>query len=116
MGKFMDKELPLSLLELLQSQVVNHEHDTRHRDGPNLPLAHSEIMRRSILHRGPNLWMNIPNHLRTTATTNALVNNWRIPREPNPNFLVNLTWRAVKGCVTKILSMGPQELIEVAQP
>ena len=31
-------------------------------------------------------------------------------------FLVNLTWRAVKGCVTKILSMGPQELIEVAQP
>ena len=29
---------------------------------------------------------------------------------------VNLTWRAVKGCVTKILSMGPQELIEVAQP
>ena len=25
-----------------------------------------------------------------------------IPREPNPNFLVNLTWRAVKGCVTKI--------------
>ena len=39
-----------------------------------------------------------------------------LPREPNPNFLVNLTWRAVKGCVTKILSMGPQELIEVAQP
>ena len=25
-----------------------------------------------------------------------------LPREPNPNFLVNLTWRAVKGCVTKI--------------
>ena len=77
MGKYMHNELPLSLLELFQSQVVNHEHDTRHRDGPNLPLSHSEIMRRSIFHRGPNLWMNLPNHLRTTATTNALVNNWR---------------------------------------
>ena len=77
MDKFMHKELPLSLLELLQSQVVNHEHATRHRDGPNLPLAHSEVTRRSIFHRGPNLWMNLPNHLRTTATTNALVNNWR---------------------------------------
>ena len=77
MGKFMHNELPLPLLELFQSQVVNHEHDTRHRDGPNLPLSHSEIMRRSIFHRGPNLWMNLPNHLRTTATTNALVNNWR---------------------------------------
>ena len=77
MGKFMHSELPLSRLELFQSQVVNHEHDTRHRDGPNLPLSHSEIMRRSIFHRGPNLWMNLPNHLRTTATTNALVNNWR---------------------------------------
>ena len=39
-----------------------------------------------------------------------------IPREPNPNFLVNLTWRAVKGCVTKISSMDPHELIEIAQP
>ena len=25
-----------------------------------------------------------------------------IPREPNPNFLVNLKWRAVKGYVTKL--------------
>ena len=66
----------LILTDLHDFQVVNHEHDTRHRDGPNLPLSHSEIMR-SIFHRGPNLWMNLPNHLRTTATTNALVNNWR---------------------------------------
>ena len=35
---------------------------------------------------------------------------------PTPTFLVNLTWRAGKGCVTKISSMCPQELIEVAQP
>ena len=52
MGKFMHNELTLPLLELFQSQVVNHAHDTRHRDGPNLPLSHSEIMRRSIFHRG----------------------------------------------------------------
>ena len=47
MGKFMHNELPLSLLELFQSQVVNHEHDTRHRDGPNLPLSHSEIIKKN---------------------------------------------------------------------
>ena len=42
--------------------------------------------------------------------------NHLYPGSQTPIFLVNLTWRAVKGCVTKISSMDPQELIEVAQP
>ena len=33
---------------------------------------------------------------------------YQISTEPNPNVLANLTWCAVKGCVTKILYMGPR--------
>ena len=46
---------------------IDQDHNTRHRVDPNIPVTNSELLR-SMFYRGPLVWMNLPDHLRTTAS------------------------------------------------
>ena len=66
--KFVNVLLPISLLRVYKYHGDEHEHNTRHSTHPRCPIVNTEIMHRSFLYTGPNLWMSLKDHIQSSRT------------------------------------------------
>ena len=57
MFKFINNNLPISLMNIYEYPAEGHTYNTRHSTDPKLPLVRTDIARRSVLYTGPNLWL-----------------------------------------------------------
>ena len=62
--------LPDSVTSLFDYQLTGTYPITRHRNDPRLPNVKSDLARRSVLYRGPLLWLNMDLNLKTAPSTN----------------------------------------------
>ena len=56
---FVNDSLPKSLSHIFEYNRDIHRHNTRHNNDPRPLKTNSDIMRRSLLCRGPILWMDL---------------------------------------------------------
>ena len=61
-------EEDVSLLRVYKYHGDEHEHNTRHNTHPRCPIVNTEIMHRSFLYLGPNLWMSLNDHIQSSRT------------------------------------------------
>ena len=66
--QFVNVLLPVSLLRVYKYHVDEHEHNMRHGTHPRCPIVNTEIMHRSFLYTGPNLWMSLNDHIQSSRT------------------------------------------------
>ena len=55
---FVNYNVPPPLMDIYTRNSEIHHHDTRHNIDIHLPKVNFEIVRRSFLYKGPDLWMD----------------------------------------------------------
>ena len=66
--EFVNDSLPKSLSHIFEYNRDIHRHNTRHSNDPRPLKAISDIMRRSLLCRGPILWIDLNIDIRNSRT------------------------------------------------
>ena len=66
--EFVNDSLPKSLSHIFEYNRDIHRHNTRHSNDPRPLKANSDIMRRSLLCRGPILWIDLNIDIRNSRT------------------------------------------------
>ena len=66
--QFVNDSLPKSLLHIFEYNRDIHRHNTRHSNDSRPLKANSDIMRRSLLCRGPILWIDLNIDIRNSRT------------------------------------------------
>ena len=86
-AKFMYKvhtnNLPEPIVHLYQANSEIHDHNTRQRNNPHIRYRRTQLASKQINHKGPEIWQNIPNHLKlcknikhfTRSYKKTLINN-----------------------------------------
>ena len=60
--------LPLPLLSIYECQSDTHEYNTRQSTGPRHMKAHTDLMHRSFLCKGPILWSKLDGNIKSSKT------------------------------------------------
>ena len=60
MYDFTRRKLPIPILDFFASNLAVHQHNTRHAHDPHFTIIHNSTADKSILHRGPRIWSDIP--------------------------------------------------------
>ena len=62
MYDFTRRKLPTPILDFFASNLAVHQHNnnTRHVLDPHFTIIHNSTADKSILHRGPRIWSDIP--------------------------------------------------------
>ena len=97
MHDFTRRKLPTPLLNFFSSNLTFHQHNTRQVLDTHFTIIYNYIAEKSIIHRGPRIWSNIPKPLKECANKNSF--NKHLKR----HFLTNqeqLFWL----CIYLILS------------
>ncbi len=68
MYDFVNGLLPEPLLGIYRYHGNIHEHETRHSTDPRPPKVNSEAMRRSLLYKGPCLWLTLDYHMKSSRS------------------------------------------------
>ena len=71
MYKYYNLQLPEQLLNIFTRNTDVHTHNTRHNRGPHTISRRSNVMSRSFLCKGPDLWNNLPANLKEATSINA---------------------------------------------
>jgi hypothetical protein len=75
LGKFMylhnNKQLPPSLMRCFTLNESVHTHNTRHIHDPHILTRKSNIMSRSFLCKGPEMWLNLPTLIKSSGSRNS---------------------------------------------
>ena len=75
--RYVNATLPLPLLQLFDYQYDIHGHNTRHSKDLRPPKFNTDIMKRSFLYDGPELWLNLDESIKNAGTRNILKNRIR---------------------------------------
>jgi hypothetical protein len=68
MFDFVHRNLSTTLLGLFEYHAEGHGLNTRHRNDPKLPKFQTELVRRSLLYRGPQEWMNLDAEIKNATS------------------------------------------------
>ena len=60
MYDFTRRKLPTPILDFFARNLAVHQHNTRHVLDPHFTIIHNSTADKSILHRGPRIWSDIP--------------------------------------------------------
>ena len=71
MHDFTRRKLPTPLLNFFSSNLTVHQHNTRQVLDPHFSIIYNSIAEKSILHRGPRIWSNIPQPIKECETKNS---------------------------------------------
>ena len=66
--EFVNGMLPLPLLSIYECQSDTHEYNTRQSTGPRHMKAHTDLMHRSFLCKGPILWSKLDGNIKSSKT------------------------------------------------
>ena len=66
--QFINDLLPVSLLRVYKYHGDEHEHNIWHSTHTRYPIVNIELMLRSFLYSGPNLWMSLNDHIQSWRT------------------------------------------------
>ena len=66
--EFVNGMLPLPLLSIYECQSDTHEYNTRQSTGPRHMKAHTDLMHRSFLCKGPILWSELDGNIKSSKT------------------------------------------------
>ena len=77
MYDFVHQTLPKSLLHIYTYPGIDHGHNTRHSIDPKIPKVQSELLKRSFVYRGPYLWMNMDDSIKTAISQQASKRKWQ---------------------------------------
>ena len=72
MHDFTRRKLPTPFLNFFSSNLTVHQHNTRQVLDPHFSIIYNSIADKSILHRGPRIWSNIPQPIKECETKNSL--------------------------------------------
>ena len=70
-------ELPTPLMELFTVNNAIHSHDTRQKMDPHVRKSNLQSTSRSLLHRAPATWQEIPYNIKQCRTTNHFIHKLR---------------------------------------
>ena len=65
---FVCYNLPPPLMEIYTSNSEIHHHDTRHHIDIHLPKVNFDIVRRSFIYKGPDLWIKLDPSIKHSNT------------------------------------------------
>ena len=68
MYDFVNYNLPPPLMDIYTRNSEIHHHDTRHNIDIHLPKINFEIVRRSFIYKGPDLWINLDPSIKHSNT------------------------------------------------
>ena len=68
MYQFTKKNLPKPLLNLFTQNIDIHSHNTRHKMDPHITQSSTKASSQSLIHKAPNIWHNIPQHIKELHT------------------------------------------------
>ena len=71
MHDFTRRKLPTPLLNFFSSNLTVHKHNTRQVLDPHFSIIYNSIAEKSIIHRGPRIWSNIPQPIKECETKNS---------------------------------------------
>jgi len=75
LSKFMylhsTKQLPFPLMRFFSLNESIHTYGTRHRNDPHIQVRNSNIMSRSFLCKGPEVWLHLPIKIKSSITINS---------------------------------------------
>ena len=71
MHDFTRRKLPIPLLNFFSSNLTVHQHNTRQVLDPHFTIIFNSIAEKSIIHRGPRIWSNIPQPIKECANKNS---------------------------------------------
>ena len=72
---FVNGMLPLPLLSIYECQSDAHEYNTRQSTGPRHMKAHTDMMHRSFLCKGPILWSELDGNIKSSKTKTNFQNS-----------------------------------------
>ena len=65
---FTKSELPLTLNNMFTLNRNIHAMNTRHRNDPHIMRRRTEKASKSLIHKGPELWYQLPEHIKQSDT------------------------------------------------
>ena len=71
MHDFTRRKLPTPLLNFFSSNLTVHQHNMRQVLDPHFSIIYNSIAEKSIIHRGPRIWSNIPQPIKECETKNS---------------------------------------------
>ena len=77
MYAYVNGKVPVPLSTIYDQNREGHRHNTRHANDPKLPKCQTDLARRSLLYRGPLLWMDLQHPMKTSATKQTFKNAWQ---------------------------------------
>ena len=66
--------LPINLANAFSQNRDIHRYNTRNQLNPHIQSRRTNIASRNIKHRGPDIWCNIPNEIKTSKTIKSFTN------------------------------------------
>ena len=71
MHDYTRRTLPTPLLNFFSSNLTVHQHNTRQVLDPHFSIIYNSIAEKSIIHRGPRIWSNIPQVIKECVNKNS---------------------------------------------
>ena len=73
MYQFVNQKLPSPLLDMFEYQADDYSYNTRHIKDPKIPKFQKDIVRRSLLYKGPHNWFNLDADVKATTSKKAFM-------------------------------------------
>ena len=77
--------LPRSLLMYFDVNSTVHNYETRSANNYRLPLIRTNAFQKSIFFKGPKIWNEIPNDIKSSLSLNVFKKNYKHPLLGNSN-------------------------------
>jgi len=71
MFQYTNNMLPSPIMQVFVSNSTIHDHNTRNRNVPHMECVHFSQTANSFLHKAPQLWGKLPQHLKNITTENT---------------------------------------------
>ena len=71
MHDYTRRTLPTPLLNFFSSNLNVHQHNTRQVLDPHFSIIYNSIAEKSIIHRGPRIWSNVPQVIKECVNKNS---------------------------------------------
>ena len=68
-------ELPKPLVKLYKPNTEIHQHNTRQHNNPHIRYRRTQRASNQINHKGPEIWSNLNNHLKSCTNTKTFTNS-----------------------------------------